>query len=108
MLHTVAEDLTEAVKKDEADGVGKHTKDDVSQRPAVIEGTPDEQELGDNIDDNADEVEGIDDDPERDGVLFAKGDVFEGTDGEEEADEEEGEAGQTHDLRAEKEQHLTP
>lgn len=65
----VAEGGAEAIHDDEADGVEGGAKEDVAQGPAVFEGADDEEELGEDVDNDADEVKDVHDDPEG-GRLF--------------------------------------
>ena len=50
------------------DGEERNAKDDIADRPAVIEGAKDENELGDDVDDDADDGPEDVDHPETDGV----------------------------------------
>jgi hypothetical protein len=55
VLDRIAYGLAECEKEDLSDGEEGSTKDDIANRPPIIEGAEYENELGDDVDGNADE-----------------------------------------------------
>jgi hypothetical protein len=99
VLDSVADGSRECKQKNLGDGEECSAKDDIADRPTVIEGAKDEDELGDDVDDDANDGPQDVDHPEADRVGVGEaGEAFEGGDGDEEADAEASEAGETEDL----------
>ena len=74
-------------------------EDDVADRPAVLEGTEDEDQLRHDIDDGADERPQDVDNPEANWLgVFEAGELLEGGDRDEEANTEDDEAGDAEEL----------
>ena len=100
MLDRVADGHTEGKHNDLRDGKEGGSEDDVSNGPAVLEGTEDEDKLRDNVHHRADEWPEDVDDPEAERlVVLESGNTLEGGDGDEHGDTEDRQAGETKELQ---------
>ena len=93
MAQRVANVGREAIQDDLTDRKEGGTEEDVADRPPVVQGAQDKNELEDDVDDDADKVKDVHDDPE--GERFGGregGDAFEGGDRKEEDDAKDGQA----------------
>lgn len=85
MLNSVADRHAEGEQEDLGDGEESSAKNNVADRPSVIEGTEHENELGHDVDDNADDRPEKVDYPKSYGLVkFEAGELFECGDGDEE------------------------
>lgn len=81
---------TESIEDDLSNREEGRSKDNVANGPPVVERADDEDELEDDVDEDAGSIEDEFDDPERDGVGGGEGgDVLEGRDGDEPRREED-------------------
>ena len=87
MRHGVANICAEREEENTADDVEGRTEDDVAEDPTIVQGADDENELRDDVNDNADGGEDQVGNEEADGFVEAKnGDILKCRDGDEEAD----------------------
>ena len=99
MAQRIANVGREAVKDDLADSKEGGAEKDVADRPPVVQRAQDQNELEDDVDDDADKVKDVHDDPEREGFGGREGcNAFECGDGEKEDDAEDGQARQPEEL----------
>ena len=93
MLDGVANRDAEGEQEDLTTGEEDGAKDNVADGPAILEGTEDEDELGDDIHGDADDGPQKVDHEERHGLFERESELaFEGADGDEEAEPEDEEA----------------
>jgi hypothetical protein len=79
MLDGIADLDWKAIKDDLANGKEGDSKEQIAYRPSVLEGSKDEDELKDDVDDDADEAKDVHDDPEGGRFCAGKGgDALEG------------------------------
>jgi len=94
MFNSIANRHAEGEKEDLSDGEESSAENNVTDRPSVIEGTEHEDELRDDVDDNADDRPEEVDYPKSYGLIkFEAGELFECGDGDEERDAKDNKTG---------------
>lgn len=102
MRHGIADPQRKGEEKDNTDGVECNAKDDISNDPSIVECTNDEDELRDNVNDDANSREDQIGHKETDGVVvLERSDVAEGSNGDKKADASDDEGAQTKELMSE-------
>jgi hypothetical protein len=97
---STADGVAEREKEDLGNDPESRSEDDVADRPAVVEGANNEDELGDYVDDDAGEVEDeFEDEESRRAGGGETGGILEGTNGDETDNETDDSGGTLQKLR---------
>lgn len=95
MLGAIANNVTENIQDDLSNHEEEHAKDDVTQRPAVLQCAQDKDDLADEVNEEKDSVDDVGDDENADGVLSVQtSPVLEGKKRDSTANDEHAERGQ--------------
>jgi len=103
VLYSVADGSGECKQKNLGNGEKRSAKGNVTDGPAIIKGAEDENELRDNVDNDADNGPEDVDHPKPDDVGVGEaGETLEGGDGDEEGNAEYGKAGEAENPERER------